>query len=82
MTEPEMLDKPPEFSLVLGGPVFHFFRRARLSGHEMELVRRRVMVIAGMTSLPLLLLASLSSGSIISANRCCASRLALALACV
>lgn len=47
MTVPEMLDKPPEFSLVLGGPPYQFFQRARLSGPEMELVRRRVMVIVG-----------------------------------
>ena len=57
MTEPEMLDKPPEFSLVLGGPLYQFFQRARLSGPEMELVRRRVIVIAGVAWLPLLLLA-------------------------
>ena len=36
MTEPEMLDKPPEFSLVLGGPLFNFFRQTKLSGDELE----------------------------------------------
>jgi hypothetical protein len=53
MTEAEMLDKPPEFSLVLGGPLYQFFQRARLSGPEMELVRRRVMVIVGVAWIPL-----------------------------
>jgi hypothetical protein len=57
MTQPEILNGPPEFSLVLGGPLFNFFRRSRLSGHELELARRRVVVITGVSWLPLLLLA-------------------------
>jgi PAS domain S-box-containing protein len=57
MTQPEILNQPPEFSLVLGGPLFNCFRRARLSGEALELARRRVVVIAGVAWLPLLLLA-------------------------
>lgn len=57
MTESEMLDKPPEFSLVSGGPLFNLFRRANLSGDEMELTWRRVAVIISLAWLPLLLLA-------------------------
>lgn len=56
MIKPETLDEQPEFSLVLGGALFQLYRRARLSGAELELVRRRVVVIAVVAWLPLLLL--------------------------
>jgi hypothetical protein len=50
----------PEFSLVLGGPLYHTFRRAHLSGDALELVRRRILVIACVAWLPMLLLSALS----------------------
>jgi hypothetical protein len=56
MTQAEISNEAPEFSLVLGGPLFEFFRRARLSGDTLEFAWRRVMVIAGVAWLPLLLL--------------------------
>jgi hypothetical protein len=56
MTKPEILADPPDFSLVLGGPLFQLFRRAHLSGDALEMVRRRVVVIAGVAWLPLLML--------------------------
>ena len=56
MTKPAISEKHPDFSLVLGGPLFQLFRRAHLSGDELEMVRRRVMVIALVAWLPLLLL--------------------------
>lgn len=56
MTKPEILDDQPDFSLVLGGPLFQMWRRTHLSGAALELVRRRVVVIAGVAWLPLLLL--------------------------
>jgi hypothetical protein len=52
----------PDFSLVLGGPLFQLFRRAHLSGDALELVRRRVLVICAVAWLPLLLLSALSGG--------------------
>jgi hypothetical protein len=45
-----------DFSLVAGGPLFQLLRRARLSGDALELMRRRVVVTALITWLPLLLL--------------------------
>jgi hypothetical protein len=45
-----------DFSLVLGGPLFQLFRRARLTGSALELVKRRVVVIALFAWLPLLVL--------------------------
>lgn len=48
------------FSLVLGGPLFQMFRRAHLSGDALELLSRRIMIIAGVAWIPLLLLTILS----------------------
>lgn len=56
MTKPAILEEHPDFSLVLGGPLFQIYRRAHLSGDALELVRRRVVVIASVAWLPLLLL--------------------------
>ena len=50
---------PPDFSLVLGGPLFQFYRRAHLSGDALELLRRRVLVITLFAWLPLLFLSAL-----------------------
>ena len=56
MTKPEILDAHPDFSLVLGGPLFRLYRRAYLSGEALELVRRRVVVIMAIAWLPPLVL--------------------------
>ena len=50
------LQEPPDFSLVLGGPLFQMFRRARLSGPALELVHRRMLVITVCAWLPLAVL--------------------------
>ena len=47
---------PPDFSLVLGGPLFQLLRRAHLCGDVAELVWRRVIALALITWLPLLVL--------------------------
>jgi hypothetical protein len=47
------------FSPVLGGPLFRLFLRAHLSDNELQLVRRRAVVIALFAWLPLLLLSTL-----------------------
>jgi hypothetical protein len=54
-----ILQHPPDFSLVLGGPLFQMFRRAHLSGPALELLRRRVLVISLVAWLPLALLSAL-----------------------
>ena len=51
--------EPYDFSLVLGGPLYQLFRRAHLSGDTLELLRRRVVVIALFAWLPLLALSAL-----------------------
>jgi hypothetical protein len=51
--------KGPDFSLVLGGPLFQLLRRAHLTGDALDLVRRRILVISLFTWLPLLVLSAL-----------------------
>jgi hypothetical protein len=51
--------EPQDFSLVLGGPLFQLLRRSHLSDDTLELVRRRVIVIALLAWLPLLVLSAL-----------------------
>jgi hypothetical protein len=46
-------EEPPDFSLMLGGPLYQIWRRAFLSGPALELVQRRVIVISLVAWLPL-----------------------------
>ena len=55
----DVLRQKPEFSLVLGGPLFQLFRRAHLSDDALSLLRRRVIAFALLTWLPLLVLSAL-----------------------
>jgi hypothetical protein len=55
----EPLQNPPDFSLVLGGPLFQLLRRTRLSDDALTLLRRRVLVISLLAWLPLLVLSAL-----------------------
>jgi hypothetical protein len=54
-----LLRDPPDFSLVLGGPLYQLLRRAHLSDDALHLQRRRIVVIALLAWLPLLLLSGL-----------------------
>jgi hypothetical protein len=51
--------EPQDFSLVLGGPLYQLLRRAHITDDAGELVRRRMVVIALLTWLPLLALSTL-----------------------
>jgi hypothetical protein len=53
------LQESPDFSLVLGGPLYQLFRRARLSGSALELLQRRIVAFWVITWLPLLCLSAL-----------------------
>jgi hypothetical protein len=55
----DMLREPPDFSLVLGGPLFQLLRRSHLSGDALELMRRRLIIIPLLAWLPLLVLSAL-----------------------
>ncbi|PWT86029.1 MAG: hypothetical protein C5B58_02060 [Acidobacteria bacterium] len=52
-----------DFSPVLGGPLYQFFRRSRLSGDALELLHRRVLVITAIAWLPLLILSTVGSAA-------------------
>jgi hypothetical protein len=54
------LREAPDFSLVLGGPLYQLFRKAHLEGDHLQLLGRRVFILAAITWLPLLLLAFVS----------------------
>jgi hypothetical protein len=56
---PVFLTGTPDFSLVLGGPLFQLLRRAHLSDDAMMMARRRIIVISLFAWLPLLLLSTL-----------------------
>jgi hypothetical protein len=45
----------PDFSLVLGGPLFQLFMRTHLSGTHLELLRSRIIVLCSIAWLPLLI---------------------------
>lgn len=51
-----LLKEPLDFSLVLGGPLYQLWRRMRLAGNTLDLLRRRIVVLALLAWAPLLLL--------------------------
>ena len=51
-----LLGPPADFSLVLGGPLYQLWRRTRLAGDTLQLLRRRIIVMALLAWAPLLLL--------------------------
>ena len=56
-----LTEEPPDFSLVLGGPIYQLFRRTHLSGEHLEFLHRRILVITLVAWLPLLILSALGS---------------------
>jgi hypothetical protein len=52
-----VLDDPPDFSIVLGGPLFQLLCKAHLDGDHLQLLYRRLVFFFGITWLPLFLLA-------------------------
>lgn len=58
MNQPTILQEPPDFSLVLGGPLFQLYRRTHLAGSDLELLHRRIIVLTLVTWLPLVILSA------------------------
>ena len=56
MTASGLLQEPPDFSLVLGGPLYQMLRRTRLTGPTLELLRRRVVFSVLLCWVPLAVL--------------------------
>ena len=60
----------PDFSLVLGGPLYQLLRRAHMAGNALELMRRRVVVISLFAWVPLLVLSVLEGRALGGVWRC------------
>jgi hypothetical protein len=60
MKKNTLLQESPDFSLVLGGPLYQLFRRSHLAGDALELIHRRILFIPLFAWLPLLLLSLIS----------------------
>ena len=58
---PNVLQEVPDFSLVLGGPLFQLLRRSHLGGDAMELLHRRILASILLTWVPLLLFSLLGT---------------------
>jgi hypothetical protein len=54
-----LTQETPDFSLVLGGPLFQIYRRMHLSGNALEMLHRRILIIPLFAWLPLLVLSVL-----------------------
>jgi hypothetical protein len=61
-TTASILHDPNDFSLVLGGPLYQLWRRTRMAGEAMQLVRRRIIGMLLVAWLPLLAL-SIAEGT-------------------
>jgi hypothetical protein len=55
----DLLHNPPDFSLVLGGPLFQLLCRVHLADDALMMLRQRVIIISLCAWLPLLVLATL-----------------------
>jgi hypothetical protein len=69
MMQPNILEEPLDFSLVLGGPIFQLFRKSHLTGDGLELLHRRLLIITAVAWLPLLLLTTVQGFSAASVGR-------------
>jgi hypothetical protein len=54
-----LLQEPPDFSLILGGPLYQMFRRTHLTGPALELLRRRVLFFCVLCWVPLAVLSAI-----------------------
>ena len=62
--------EPADFSLVLGGPLYQIWRRTRLTGDALELLRRRIVVLTVLAWVPLLVLSIADGQAWGAASRC------------
>jgi len=54
-TNSTLLQESCDFSLVLGGPLYQLWRRTRLTGDTLQLLHRRILMLALLAWVPLLL---------------------------
>ncbi len=67
---PHPFPPPPDFSIVLGGPLYQLLRRAHLSDDALALVHRRVVAGILITWVPLLVLSLLAGRAWWGTSRC------------
>src|ERR1700756_4829712 len=60
---PTPLQQVPDFSLMLGGPLFQLLRKSRLEGDAMEMLHRRILAAIMLTWVPLLVFSTFGPGS-------------------
>ena len=58
-SKPPVLQETPDFSLVLGGPLYQLYLRSHIAGPSLGLVHRRILAITLIAWLPRLLLSAL-----------------------
>ena len=56
VSDEPLLKEPADFSVILGGPLYQLLRQSHLSGDALQLVHRRIIVMALLAWMPLLLL--------------------------
>jgi len=63
VSHPELdcVQELPDFSLVLGGPLYQLLQKSHLEGDAMELLHRRILVFILLTWFPLFLLSALGT---------------------
>src|SRR5215469_5435781 len=59
LTQANPFGEPPDFSLVLGGPMYQLLRKTHMEGDHLELLYRRIFFFTGIAWLPLLLLVTI-----------------------
>ncbi len=60
MPLPSRVEETPQFSLILGGPLYRILQRAHLAGPTLELQKRRVLLTIAVTWLPLFVLSGIT----------------------
>jgi hypothetical protein len=58
MASQVLQQEPPDFSLVLGGPLYQLFRQTHLTGPALELLRRRIVFFCLLCWVPLAVLSA------------------------
>ena len=59
MSDAAKFDDTPDFSLVLGGPLYQLFLRLRMAKPPLDLLTRRMIIMPLIAWLPLLLMSAL-----------------------
>lgn len=59
MSDAAKFDDTPDFSLMLGGPLYQLFLRLRMAKPPLDLLTRRMIIMPLISWLPLLLMSAL-----------------------